>query len=672
MRKLIFIIFLILLVGCNPAKESKLVSGILIEHMDASVNPGDDFYNYINGSWVKNAVIPPDKSSYGIVSIIREEAEEDVRSIIEESSSGEFEEGSDEQKVGDLYHSYMAMDKRNEIGIVPLQAEFDKIDAISDYEGLSTYFAYADKYGYTAPLGLYINTDYKDPTVYTVYVWQTGLGLPDREYYLKDDPRSREIQASYVAHIEKMFDLAQLQGGNKAAASIMALETKLAEKHLEKEKTRDPVKLYNMLEVSALQEMMPNFNWTGFLNETGIENQEKLAVMMIEYTTALNDIIAATDLDTWKVYLKWGVLNNCAGRLNEVLDQEDFAFYGRELTGAEEQRPLWRRGTTIVNQYLGEVVGKVYVKKHFPPEAKERMESLVENLLNAYEVSIKQLDWMSDETKEQALDKLSKFTPKIGYPSKWKDYSSLTIDANDLFGNIRSARLYEHNRIIAKLGQPIDREEWGMTPQTVNAYYNPTMNEIVFPAAILQPPFFNMEADDAVNFGAIGAIIGHEVGHGFDDQGSNFDGDGMMRNWWTDVDREEFKERTSALITQYNEFEALPGLNVNGEFTLGENIGDLGGLNIAIKAYSLSLNGKEGPVMDGFTAEQRVFIGWAQAYLGKIREDALRLQVNTDPHSPGKFRVNGVVRNIPEFYTAFNIQEQDSLFLETNRRVKIW
>ncbi len=672
MRKFLFIFLAICLTGCHSEEKKNLVSGIFIENMDTSVKPGDNFYKYINDSWVKNAVIPPDKSSYGLVSIIREQAEENVKNIIEESSSGEFEEGSDEQKVGDLYHSFMDMEKRNEIGISPLQTEFNKIDSLSDHNDITAYFAYADKYGYRVPITLFVNPDFKNPSEYAIFIWQSGLGLPDREYYLKEDERSREIRTSYKAHIKRMFELAQLDDGSKAATLIMALETKLAEQHLEKEKTRDPVNLYHMVEVSELREMVPNFNWTGFLKETGIEKQEKLGVLMIDYVKALNDILTGTDLDTWKIYLKWGVLNTNANFLNEDLDQQDFAFYQKELKGTEEPRPLWRRGTALVSQYLGEVVGKVYVKQFFPPEAKERMEILVGNLLNAYEVSIKQLDWMSDETKVQAFDKIEKFTPKIGYPTKWRDYSSLSIDENDLFGNIVNAKFFEHNRNIAKLGQPIDREEWGMTPQTVNAYYNPTMNEIVFPAAILQPPFFNLEAEDAVNYGAIGAIIGHEIGHGFDDQGSNFDGDGMMRNWWTDEDREEFKKRTSTLIAQYNEFEALPGLHVNGEFTLGENIGDLGGLSIALKAYHISLEGRQGPEMDGFSAVQRVFIGWAQAYRGKIRDEALRLQVNTDSHSPGIFRVNGVVRNIPEFFTAFNVDEQDSLYLAADKRVKIW
>jgi putative endopeptidase len=393
--------------------------------------------------------------------------------------------------------------------------------------------------------------------------------------------------------------------------------------------------------------------------------------LMLDYTKALDNIITSTDIDVWKTYLKWGILNENASRLSQAMGDQNFNFYSKELRGTPEQRPLWRRGVSTVNGTLGEVVGKVYVKKHFPPEAKERMETLVANLLKAYEQSIQELDWMSAETKKEALDKLGKFTPKIGYPDKWKSYD-IDIAADDLFGNLQRATLMEYNRELAKLGQPIDKTEWGMTPQTVNAYYNATLNEIVFPAAILQPPFFDLNAEDAVNYGSIGAVIGHEIGHGFDDSGSTFDGDGVMRNWWTEEDKEEFKKRTSELVAQYDAFEALPDLNVNGKFTLGENIGDLGGLTIALKAYKIALNGKESPVMDGFTGEQRVFIGYAQSWRSKSRDEALRVQINTDPHSPATFRVNGVVRNIPEFYTAFNVQESDSLYLATDKRVKIW
>lgn len=664
----------LLLAACKTEvkeEEKELTSGILKEYMDTSVKPGNDFNAYVNGTWMKNTEIPSDKSSYGVGYIVHEESEDNVKKIIEASASGDFAEGSDEQKVGDLFQSYMDMDKRNELGVLPLQPEFDKIDAISSYDGLATYFAYANKYGINAPLGLFIYQDFKDPTIYTVYTWQGGLGLPDREYYLKDDERSKEIKSKYVAHIEKMFDLAGLPNGAKSAKIIMDLETKIASKHLEKEKTRDLVGLYNMFPIDTLSSIMPKFNWSNYLAEAGLANQNKLGVLMLDYTKALDNIITSTDLNVWKTYLKWSVLDAKASRLNEALDNQNWEFYSKELRGTPEQRPMWRRGVSAVNGTLGEVVGKVYVKRHFPPEAKEHMETLVDNLLKAYEVSIKELDWMSEETKKEALDKLSKFTPKIGYPDKWKSYD-LEVKADDLYGNLKRSGLMEYNRELAKLGQPIDKDEWAMTPQTVNAYYNPTMNEIVFPAAILQPPFFDLNAEDAVNYGAIGATIGHEIGHGFDDTGSTFDGDGAMRDWWTATDREEFKKRTSALVEQYNGYEVLPDVNVNGEFTLGENIGDLGGLSIALKAYKMSLGEVESPMMDEFTGEQRVFIGYAQAERSKSRDEALRVQINTDPHSPAALRVNGIVRNVPEFYDAFNIQESDSLFLAPEERVKIW
>lgn len=663
-------------ISCNTEKDKEkvevvLTSGILTEYMDTSVNPGDDFTSYVNGTWMKNTEIPSDKSSYGIGTILHEASEDNVKKIIEGSASGTFEKGSDEQKVGDLYKSYMDLKTRNKLGASPLQSEFDKVDAIKNYDELATYFAYANKYGINVPLGLFVYQDFKNPTIYTVYTWQAGLGLPDREYYLKADDRSKEIRVKYVDHIAKMFDLAGLSNGKNASATIMSIETALAEKHMAKEKTRDLVSLYNMFPVDTLSNIMPNFNWSAYLEEGGMKDVENLGVLMLDYSKALDKIITSTNLEDWKVYLKWGVLDNNASRMNEALGNQNFDFYSKELRGTPEQRPLWRRGVSTVNRILGEVVGKVYVKKHFPPAAKEKMETLVSNLLKAYEQSINELDWMSEGTKKEALDKLNKFTPKIGYPDKWKNYD-IDIKEDDLLGNLQRSALMEYNRELAKLGQPIDKTEWGMNPQTVNAYYNPTLNEIVFPAAILQPPFFDLNAEDAVNYGSIGAVIGHEIGHGFDDSGSSFDGDGAMRNWWTENDKDEFKKRTSALIAQYDSYEALPGLNVNGEFTLGENIGDLGGLSIALKAYKIALNGKESPVMDDFTGQQRIFIGYAQSWRKKVRDEALRVQINTDPHSPANFRVNGIVRNIPAFYKAFNIQESDSLYLAPEQRVKIW
>ncbi|HSN49146.1 MAG TPA: M13 family metallopeptidase, partial [Flavobacterium sp.] len=565
-----------------------------------------------------------------------------------------------------------SVDIRDQKGVAPLQPEYKKIDDISSYADLADYFGYANKSGGNIPFAVGVIEDFKDPTQYMLYTWQSGLGLPEREYYFLDDAKSKEIRAKYVIHIEKMLQLAGVENGSALAPKIMALETTLASKHIKKEETRDMAKLYNKYAVKDLNQLLPDFDWNSMLKNAGITNQKNIIITQVDYIKSLDKIIKTTPLDTWKAYLKWSAINGAAGSLNTALDNQNFDFYEKTLFGQEKQKPLWRRGVENVNNSLGEIVGKVYVEKHFPPEAKERVTILVKNLLKAYEESIKKLDWMSPETKKQALEKVSKFTPKIGYPDKWRDYSTLKVVKGDLYGNLQRATAFEYNRQISKLGKPVDRTEWGMTPQTVNAYYNPTLNEIVFPAAILQPPFFDMSVEDAVNYGGIGAVIGHEIGHGFDDQGSTFDGDGVMRNWWTPKDLASFKEKTGALVAQYNGFKVFPDLNVNGEFTQGENIGDLGGLSIALKAYKISLGGKESPVFDGFTGEQRVFIGWGQVWLNKTREEALRNHLASDPHSPSKFRVNGVVRNIPEFYTAFNIKPTDSLYLAPDKRVKIW
>jgi putative endopeptidase len=654
------------------AEPQALVSGVTREHMDPGVRPGDDFFSYVNGKWIAETEIPADRGSYGGFTLLHEESQEHVQAIIEESASGDFAHGTDEQKVGDLYKSYMDMDARNARGIEPLAGEFEKIESIDSYDDVAVYMAAANKRGYDMPFGLGQSADYKDPTTYMIYAAQSGLGLPDREYYLKDDEQSLELREQYVAHVEKMFDLAGLSDGAEAAATIMALEHRMAEQHMRKEDTRDRVALYKKIPVGELNDLMPKFNWEGYLAEAGLQDLDGLVVMMRDHMRALDDIIEETSLDVWKTYLTWAILNSTANRLTADLDKQNFEFYGKALSGREEQQEMWRRGVSVVNGNLGEVVGKVYVGKHFPPEAKERMLELVGNLINAYEVSIKNLDWMTEETKKEALDKLSKFTPKIGYPDVWRDYSALDIEVEDLFGNMERAALAEHDRAIQRHGGPVDRTEWGMTPQTVNAYYNPPLNEIVFPAAILQPPFFNLEADDAVNYGAIGAVIGHEIGHGFDDAGSTFDGDGVLRNWWTDEDKAEFEKRTSKLVEQYSAFAPFDDLNVNGEFTLGENIGDLGGISIGLLAYKMSLNGEESPVIDGLTGVQRVFLGYGAVWRNKYRDKTMRLLIGTDPHSPSMYRANGAVRNVPEFYEAFDISETDALYLAPEDRVKIW
>jgi len=655
----------------EKAAAKQLGSGILAKNMDKSVKPGDDFFAYVNGTWLKNYVIPDDKASYGNFYMLYEKSQKAVKGIIDEAARGNPAAGSDEQKVGGLYNSYMNMAKRNELGMAPLKPYFAAIDALADKKALAGYFATSIRDGFSAPFDFFIDGDAKAPTQYAVYTSQAGLGLPDREYYLKTDEKSVKLRAAYVAYMVKALTLAGVDDAAHKAASIMDLETRIAKVQWKKEDNRDTVKTFNKRDRAALVKMMPDFNWDGYFAAFGTPDIKELVISQPSYFKALDGLIKNTDMAVWKDYFKWRSLNKMVGYLNEDMDKANFAFYGKEMSGIPKQRPQWKRAVSVVNGNLGEVIGKVYVAKYFKPEAKARMVKLVGNLTKSYEASIKNLDWMGPETKVKALEKLHKFTPKIGYPDKWKDYSALKIKSDDLFGNIIRSNQVEHDREIAKLGGPIQRYEWHMTPQTVNAYYNPSMNEIVFPAAILQPPFFGMSTDDAVNYGAIGGVIGHEIGHGFDDQGSTFDGDGALKDWWTAKDKAAFKKRTGALVAQYNGFKVLDDLHVNGEYTLGENIGDLGGLSIAIKAYHLA-HPKPGPVLDGYTAEQRIFIGWAQAFMGKRREKSLRRQIATDPHSPSRFRVNGVVRNIPEFYKAFDVKPGDKLYLAPKDRVKIW
>ena len=649
-----------------------LISGIDGQYMNKNLRPGDDFFAYVNGAWLDETEIPADRAIYGGFSMLADESQANVRAIVEESATGDFAKGTDEQKVGDLYRSFLDWDTRNARGIEPLQPELDRISSIADYDDLAVYFAKSVRRGLDAPFGLGQYADLKDPTTYMVYAVQSGLGLPGREYYLLDDEKSVTLREQYLEHIEKMYGLAELPDGAEAAKKIVALETRMAKEQMKKEDTRDFVALYKKIPLDQLNELMPKFNWQGYLSETGLTELDGLVVMMRDYMRALDDIIVSTDLDTWKTYLSWSALNNMSGRLTQDLDKQNFEFYGKTLLGTPEQRPMWRRGVNTVNGSLGEIVGKVYVKRHFPPEAKERMLTLVGNLINAYEKSIRELDWMTEETRAEALDKLSKFTPKIGYPDEWRDYSALDIEPDDLYGNLERAALADYERRLDRQGGPVDRNEWGITPQTVNAYYSPPLNEVVFPAAILQPPFFNLAADEAVNYGAIGSVIGHEVGHGFDDSGSAFDGDGVLRNWWMDEDRAEFEKRTARLIEQYSAFRPFDDLAVNGEFTLGENIGDLGGITIGLLAYQMSLGGAEAPVIDGLTGTQRVFLGYGQVWRSKAREEAQRVRIATDPHSPPRYRVNGAVRNVPEFYEAFDVQEGDVLYLPPEERVKIW
>lgn len=660
-------------IACTSSDvKTELHSGILLKNMDTTVSPGDDFMAYVNGTWIQNTAIPSDKSGYGAAYMLDDKAQEEVREIIETAAKVGGKEGSEEQKIGDFYNSYLDVKLRDSMGLAPLQEDFKKIDDIASLKDLAAYFAYANTVSYMVPLEMAVIEDFKDPKQYMLLTWQGGLGLPEKEYYFLKDARSADLRAKYLKHVETMLGLAGLADAKVNAAKIMALESRLAASHMKKEETRNIAGLYNKYAVKDLKKLGTDLDWIAMLSGIGIKNIDSIVVAQVAYVKDLNVVLKSTPIDTWKTYLKWSVVNSNATYLNTTMDNEHFNFFGKTLNGIKEQQPQWRRAVKLINTNLGMMVGKLYVEKHFPAEAKKRMLMMVENLLKAYEESIKTLDWMGPETKKEALDKISKFTPKIGYPDKWRDYTALKVVKNDLSGNQRRGTQFLYQRMINKLGAPVDRTEWSMTPQTVNAYYNPLLNEIVFPAAFLQPPFFDMNAEDAVNYGGVGATIGHEIGHGFDDQGSAFDGNGMMRNWWTAKDLAEFKKRTGTLIAQYNAFKVFPDLNVNGEFTQGENIGDLGGLSIALQAYKTSLKGKPAPVMDGFTGEQRVFIGYGQSWQEKSTEELLRRMVNTDPHAPPAFRVNGVVRNIPEFYSAFKVKPGDSLYLAPEKRVKIW
>lgn len=653
-----------------PQTESvSLRSGIYTDNIDDSVRAQDDFYRYTNGKWLATTEIPADKSNYGIFTVLADKAREDVQKIIENAGTSDKPEA---KKLADLYASVMDTATIETLGISVLDGLLADIEAIADADTLASYFGGALRNGVSGPFSFYINNDSKQPDRYVPYFYQAGIGLPDRDYYFRDDEKSVQTRQAYLEHIAKMYDLAGWGNGNAAAQTIMTLETAIAEGHWTRVERRDRDKTYNLHTPTSLATIAPGVNWMAALTAAGMVDQAEFVVRNPSYFTHLGELMGKFNLADWKTYARWQVLNTYANVLPEAIDAQNFAFYGTVLKGTEAQEDRWKRAVSTVNGILGEQVGQIYVAEHFPPAAKARMNELVENLREAYRQSILDLAWMGDETKQKAIEKLQKFRPKIGYPDKWKDYSGLEIAADDLFGNTLRANRFEYDEQMAKLGSPVNRDEWFMTPQTVNAYYNPSMNEIVFPAAILQPPFFDLKADDAVNYGGIGGVIGHEMGHGFDDQGAKSDGDGVLQNWWTEQDLAEFKARTQQLVQQYNEFTVLDGEHVNGELTLGENIGDLGGLSIAYKAYQLSLGDQAAAEMDGFSGDQRFFLGWAQVWARKYRDEELLQRLITDPHSPSIFRTNGVVRNMPEFYQAFDVKEGDQLYLPAEQRVKIW
>lgn len=648
-----------------------LNSGVNLSGMDTSVRPQDDYYAYANGTWLRETEIPADQFGWGSYMTLRDKSLADVKAIVDEVAA-DVEDSEAAAKIGNYYNAYMDEERVESLGMTPLEDLFAEIDAIEDHDAMAAWIGKNNELGIDGPFNFFINQDDKDSTRYVIFIVQSGLGLPDKEYYFDDSERGLQLRDGYVAFVGKLLAASGYEDAGAAARRIMALETALAEQQWDKEDSRDADKIYNKVMDEELDEMLSNFNVGGYFEGIGAGRQEYLIVSQPSYIVAVNDIFVDTDLSTWKEFARINTIFAFANFLHKEVVDTRFEFINKTLLGAEEQQPRWQRAIASMNGNMGELLGQLYVEKHFPPQAKERMNDMLYYLGEAYADSIRNLEWMSDATKQRALEKLAKFTPKVGYPDEWRDYSSLQVAADDLVGNIRNARQFNHYREVDKLGKPIDRKEWFMAPQQVNAYYNPGLNEIVFPAAYLQPPNFQLDAEDAYNYGAIGITIGHEIGHGFDDQGSKYDGDGNLKSWWTDEDRERFEQRTRGLIEQFNKFEALPGLYVNGEFTLGENIGDLGGTAIALKAYHMSLKDKESPVIDGFTGEERFFLGMAQSSRIKWREQLIELLIKSDPHSPDEFRVNGVLPNVDDFYTTYDVKPGDALYLPPEERIRIW
>jgi len=647
-------------------------SGIHTDELDTAVRPQDDLYRHVNGSWIAATPIPDDKARYGSFTVLAEAAEEAVRVIVERSQQAA--PGTEERKVGDLYTSFMDEHRLEELGTGPIDPLLGEVDAVETPDDVIRLVGRFERLGLPGFVQLFVDNDPGDPESYVVFLEQSGLGLPDESYYREE--RFADIRAKYREFVAAMFPLAGFADAADRTDDVIALEKALAAVHWDNVATRDSQKTYNKMpwhDVAVLAEGADLHLWWEAIGAPA-GAFETVVVREPSFVTGLAELLRSQPVSAWKNWLRWQVIRGSAAYLTTALSATNFSFYGTALTGAPKQRERWKRGVSLVEGAMGEAVGRIYVQEHFDETSKAKMDDLVANLVEAYRQSITALDWMTDETRARALDKLDKFTPKIGYPVRWRDYSALTVDPEDLLGNVRAVASFQVDRELGKIGKPIDRDEWFMTPQTINAYYNPGFNEIVFPAAILQFPFFDADRDAAANYGAIGAVIGHEIGHGFDDQGSQYDGDGRLENWWTEADRAAFEERTKALIAQYDALvpTEVPDGHVNGALTIGENIGDLGGLSIAWKAYLLSLDGQEPPVVDGLSGAERFFLSWAQAWRMAIRpEEAARL-LSIDPHSPTEFRCNQVVRNIDGFYEAFGVTEQDAMYLDPAERVAIW
>jgi len=648
--------------------------GLDIENFDPNTRPQDDLFRYTNGHWLDKFEIPADQAVHGSFYLLRDASEDAVKAILEDAQANPKPGVS--QQIGDMYASFLNEAHANELGAAPIAADLERIRE-ADLHGITHLLGKFSREGISGLFGMYVNNDPGNPERYLVNMFQGGIGLPDESYY--KDEKYADFRDAYTPYIAQMLQHAgwSAEQADKDAAAIMRFESKLAEHHWDVVQTRDAEKTYNLFSFAELTKLTHTFDWAAWMkgSEISADTLFESVVMMPSFFEELHKVYNEDNLEEIRLWAQWQVINSMAPYLSSDFVNTRFAFYGTKLTGQPEMRARWKRGVQLVEGSLGEAVGKIYVEKHFPPAAKTRMDELVKWLIEAYRVSILDLDWMTEETKKKALVKLEKFNPKIGYPNKWKDYSALTIDADDLVGNVRRSNAWGTDKEAAKIGGPLDREEWFMTPQTVNAYYNPGFNEIVFPASILQPPFFSLEADDAINFGGIGGVIGHEIGHGFDDQGSKYDGDGALISWWTDEDREAFEKLTKSLIAQYDALTPA-GLSdeyhVNGALTIGENIGDLGGIMIAWKAYILSLEGKEPPVIDGRSGAERFLLSWGQIWRGKSREAIAIQRLATDPHSPSEFRCNQIAKNFDVFHDTFGTKEGDEMWLDPAERVSIW
>ena len=650
----------------------ELASGIDLEHMDRSVRPQDDFFRYVNGGWLASTDIPADRSRWGVFDQLRDQAEQHVLAIVREAAANPAESGSEAQKIGDLYRAFMDTESIEALGLQPLQPWLDEVQTLQSHEQLPAYWASSQARRSPAPLSFGIGQDPQRSDRYITSFGQSGLGLPDRDYYLNDEAHFRDLRAYYLQHVANMMELAGYPSPRDAARHVLDVETRLAEAQWARTRNRDRTATYNLMTPATLEQQAPGIDWSDYLAASGLPPLDELVVRQPDYLQALAGFYREFSMEAWRAYHSYHLLRQNAQWLPAAFVEEHFDFFGRQLSGQPEMRPREQRAVAAAESLLGFAVGRLYVERHFQPEASQRMSALVDNLLVAFEQAIDALEWMSAATKLEAKDKLAKLNTKIGHPEVWEDYSCLTISADQLLANVQRSRQCDFEERVARLGEPVDRDEWFMTPQTVNAYYSPGMNEIVFPAAILRPPFFNVDADDAVNYGAIGAVIGHEITHAFDDQGRRSDGDGNLRDWWAPSDEDQFRERAELMVRQFDAYEPLPGHSIQGALSLGENIADLGGLTISYQAWQHSLGDRPAPVIDGFTGAQRFFLGWGQVWRIQFREEALRRQLMTGPHAPGEYRVLGAVSNMPAFYEAFELNPGDELYREPDDRVKIW